>query len=91
VLPRPCTRWITLFSRKLKEQTVWSLTFFRPSIANKVLGHKWVVLTVPCLRHNPRLIVACCIGSVASDKSFFSRTESTLSKAVTFSLYESPP
>jgi hypothetical protein len=47
-----------------------------------------VVPTVPCLRHDPRTIVACSMGSVASDKSFFRRTGSTLSKAVMFSLYE---
>jgi hypothetical protein len=50
--------------------------------------HKCVVPTVPCLRHNPRTIVAGSMGSVASDKSFFCRTGSTSSKTATFSLYE---
>jgi hypothetical protein len=54
----------------------------------QVLRHKCVVTTASCLRHNPRTIVACSMGSVTSDKSFFRRTGSTLSKTVTFSLYE---
>ena len=50
----------------------------------QVLRHKCVVATVPCLRHNPRTIVACSMGSVASDKSFFCRTGSTQSGDVQF-------
>ena len=78
-------------SGEARQPSAWSLWISYRRIrrsAHPERRHKCVVPTVPCLRHKPRTIVACSMGSVASDKSFFCRTGSTSSKTVTFSLYE---